>query len=57
VVGLVYLRPGHIDASFTIGTLEALIAQSIELTPPFILIAKRSGHRISIRHRALQTPP
>jgi predicted nuclease of predicted toxin-antitoxin system len=56
LVGLVYLRPGHIDSGFTIGTPEALITQSADLTPPFILVAKRTGNRISIRLRLLQAP-
>jgi predicted nuclease of predicted toxin-antitoxin system len=56
LVGLVYLRSGHIDASFTLGTLDALPAQGMELSPPFILVAKRAGSRISIRHRSLQVP-
>ena len=54
LIGLIYLRPGHIDAAFTIGTLEALIAQDLELDPPFIPIAKRTGDRVTVRLRPLE---
>ncbi len=51
VVGLVYLRPGHIDPAFTIGTLAAIIAADPEVIPPFILAARRHGTTVSIRIR------
>lgn len=53
IVGIVYLRPGHIRAEFTVGTLRTLFDQEIELIPPFVLVAKRSGERVNIRIRTL----
>ena len=53
IVGLVYLRPGHIDAQFTIGTIEALLTADPDVTPPFLLIAKRSDRGVTIRVRHL----
>ena len=53
VVGIVFLRPGHINPAFTIETLQAIVRQGRELSPPFILIAARSGNRVRIRLRTL----
>ncbi len=54
LVGLVYLRPGHIDPQFTMATFQALLDTDLDMTPPFVLVAKRSGTRVSIRLRALE---
>jgi predicted nuclease of predicted toxin-antitoxin system len=53
IVGIVFLRPGHIDPHFTIETLRSLFAENVELTPPFVLVAKRTGTAVSIRVRHL----
>jgi predicted nuclease of predicted toxin-antitoxin system len=50
-VGIIYLRPGHIRADFTIKTLEAIRDNAPEVTPPFILVAERSGDTVRIRVR------
>jgi predicted nuclease of predicted toxin-antitoxin system len=52
-VGIVYLRPGHIQADFTIKTLEAIRSKAPEVTPPFILVAERTGDTVKIRVRQL----
>ena len=52
-IGLVYLRPGHIDPRFTIGTLTSLLAADPDVTPPFVLVARRTGDRVAIRIRTL----
>jgi predicted nuclease of predicted toxin-antitoxin system len=49
--GLVYIRPGHIRAAFTIATLEVLIAQDRDLSPGFIVVAIRRGDEVRIRFR------
>jgi predicted nuclease of predicted toxin-antitoxin system len=51
--GIIYLRPGHIRAEFTIKTLEAIRDNAPEVTPPFILVAERSGDTVKIRVRQL----
>lgn len=53
LVGVVYLRPGHIDAQFTLGTIQALLKKDLELTPPFVLVARRSGSQVKMRLRVL----
>ena len=53
VIGIVYLRPGHIDADFTIATLQAVFDAQIEVQPPFLLVARRSGIDVHIRVRQL----
>jgi len=52
-IGIVYLRPGHIRANFTIKTLEAIRDNAPEVTPPFILVAERTGDTVKIRVRQL----
>ncbi len=51
IVGLVFLRPGHIDPGFTIGTLNSILQANPDVTPPFILVARRTGDTIGIRIR------
>ena len=50
-VGIIYLRPGHIRANFTIQTLEAIRDNAPEVMPPFILVAERTGDTVKIRVR------
>lgn len=51
--GIIYLRPGHIRADFTIKTLEAIRDNAPEVTPPFILVAERTSDIVKIRVRQL----
>jgi predicted nuclease of predicted toxin-antitoxin system len=53
IVGILFLRPGHIRAEFTIATIKAVISANIEVTPPFILVAQRSATGVTIRIRQL----
>ncbi len=52
-VGIIYLRPGHIRADFTIKTLQVIQDNAPEVTPPFILVAERTGDTVKIRVRQL----
>lgn len=54
IVGVVFLRPGHINPHFTIEMLQVLFRQDLQLTPPFIIVAKRTGNEVAIRVRHLQ---
>ena len=51
VVGIVYLRPGHILPSFTIQTLQVLFRQSLDVKPPFLVVAVRRDREVNIRLR------
>lgn len=53
VVGIVYLRPGHIDSQFTIDSLQTVLSADPDVFPPFVLVAKRSGSAVNIRIRTL----
>ena len=53
LVGLIYLRPAHIDPKFTIESLQAVLSADPDVVPPFILVAKRSGNKVTIRIRHL----
>ncbi|MCJ7433981.1 MAG: DUF5615 family PIN-like protein [Anaerolineales bacterium] len=52
-IGIIYIRPGHIHADFTIKTINAIRDNAPEVTPPFILIAERTGVTVKIRVRQL----
>ena len=49
--GIVFLRPGHIDPQFTIATLQAIDKKDLDLSPPFILVARRRGTHVQLRMR------
>lgn len=52
-VGIIYIRPGHIRADFTTKTLEAIRDNAPDVTPPFILVAERTGDTVKIRVRQM----
>jgi predicted nuclease of predicted toxin-antitoxin system len=52
-LGIVYLRPGHINSSFTIGTLRILLDRNPHVNPPFIIVAHRRGDVVNVRVRLL----
>ena len=51
--GVLYLRPGHLDPSFTIATLRSVLDADLTPEPPFILVAERQQGRVQIRLRHL----
>ncbi|MDQ3441275.1 MAG: DUF5615 family PIN-like protein [Planctomycetota bacterium] len=51
IVGLLFLRPGHIRPEFTVETIRAVLAADIQLQVPFIVVAERSGDDVKIRVR------
>jgi predicted nuclease of predicted toxin-antitoxin system len=50
-LGIVHLRPGHISPPVTIESVRQLLALAIDVTPPFIVTAKRTGGSITVRVR------
>ena len=52
-VGIIYLRPGHIRAEFTIQTLRTIDAQSMDVQSPFIIVAEQKDQTVQIRTRQL----
>jgi len=50
--GILFLRPGHISPHFVLETLDALAAQSIEVTPPFLVVGERRGEVLRVRVRS-----
>ena len=51
--GIIFLRPGHISANFTIQTLQTLAERQIDVQPPFIIVAVRTQQTVRIRVRQL----
>jgi predicted nuclease of predicted toxin-antitoxin system len=56
LIGIVFLRPGHIDPQFTIDTINVVLAGQFQVSPPFILGAKRTGKSVAARVRHLSQP-
>jgi predicted nuclease of predicted toxin-antitoxin system len=54
-VGVIYLRPGHISAPFVLEVVDALRESSVDVQPPFIVVAERQ--QSTIRVRARTAPP
>jgi predicted nuclease of predicted toxin-antitoxin system len=51
-VGIIYLRPGHISASFVLGTIRAIETADVDAEEPFVLVAERRGDNVRLRLRA-----
>ena len=52
-VGIIFLRPAHIVAAFTLDTLAAIDTLDLDLQAPFLLVADRRGEDVRIRVRSL----
>lgn len=50
-IGIVYLRPGHLNAGYQIGAIEQLLENGIEVTAPFIIVITYSNEIYHIRVR------
>jgi predicted nuclease of predicted toxin-antitoxin system len=51
-LGIIYLKPGHIIARFTIESLGVLLSTfNQEIIFPFILVVKRQDEKVKIRFR------
>ena len=53
MIGIINLKPGHIDAAFTNETIDAMMADDPDVDVPFLLIAKRTANRFTFRIRSL----
>jgi predicted nuclease of predicted toxin-antitoxin system len=52
-IGIIYLRPGHIRAEFTIQTLRTIDVQPLDVQAPFIVVAEQKNQTVQIRTRQL----
>jgi predicted nuclease of predicted toxin-antitoxin system len=50
--GIVYLRPGHIDAKLVLESLHAIESMPLDLTPPFVVVAERRREVVRVRVRS-----
>jgi predicted nuclease of predicted toxin-antitoxin system len=53
IIGIVHLRPGHINPRFTLETVMELLDRDFELTSPFIITAEHRRGNVRIRIRLL----
>ena len=51
LVGIVYLRPGHIRPSFVLEMIDALA--TVQVAAPFIVVVERASAEVRIRYRQL----
>jgi len=54
IVGIVYLRPGHISPQFVLQTIAAIESRPEEVEPPFILVAERREDLVRVRVRRVK---
>lgn len=54
-VGIIYLRPGHISAAFVLAAIDALRESTVEVQPPFVVVAER--REATVRVRVRMEPP
>jgi predicted nuclease of predicted toxin-antitoxin system len=54
-VGIIYLRPGHISAAFVLTVIDALRDSTVDVQPPFIVVAERQQSAVRVRVRT--APP
>lgn len=52
-VGIVFLRPGHINPRFTMESLRSVFSANPDVRSPFIVVAKRMNDAVTIRIRNL----
>ena len=50
-IGIIYLRPGHIAPTFVLAVVDAVRQASIEVQPPFVVVAERREATVRIRVR------
>jgi len=50
-VGIIYLRPGHLNPDFVLGIVDQIQRVVPRADPPFILVAERRGDTVRIRLR------
>ncbi len=52
-IGITYLRPGHIRASFVLAMTTIIERRVGEVEPPFVLVAERRGKAVRLRLRSI----
>jgi hypothetical protein len=50
-----YLRPGHISAAFVLAVVDALLESTVDVQPPFVVVAER--RQTAVRVRVRTEPP
>jgi predicted nuclease of predicted toxin-antitoxin system len=55
-VGIIYLRPGHLAATFILEMLDAVGSHPVNIDPPFLVVAERKGDVVRVRIRSMVGP-
>jgi predicted nuclease of predicted toxin-antitoxin system len=56
IVGVIYLRPGHIGAEFVFEAINKAQAVLGDAEPPFLLTIERRADKLKLRLRSLPPP-
>jgi predicted nuclease of predicted toxin-antitoxin system len=51
LVGVIFLRPGHIGTAFVLQTIDTLRSADVDVEPPFLIVAEHRKNRVLIRLR------
>jgi len=54
LLGVVYLRPGHIASPVIVGMFDTLRDVIVDLRDPFIIVVERRGNEVRIRVRTVE---
>ena len=57
MVGIVYVRPGHISPRFVIEALASLDSSTVVVEIPFVVVIERHGDAVRVRVRQVPAPP
>lgn len=57
VVGIIYLRPGHINPGIVLQMLAVVNEVDAVAEPPFIVVAERKEREVRVRLRQIQATP
>jgi predicted nuclease of predicted toxin-antitoxin system len=52
-IGIIYLRPGHIQPEYVLKSIEAIENGSVNVESGFVVVAERRGDSVRIRLRTI----
>jgi len=52
-IGIIYLRPGHIQPEYVLKSIEAIENTNANVEPGFLVVAERRGDSVRIRLRTV----
>lgn len=53
LIGVIFLRPGHIQSAVVLKMLSTVESLPIDVEPPFFIVVERRGDSVRVRTRAV----